>query len=88
MKRNRTASEDPTSAIHTTDTADGTRTRKSPKWSFARRKPKADDFIDVSMATVRQTVSGYTCGRVDVVVVVVWVWGIVEEEGPGVADRL
>ena len=27
------------------------------KWSFARRKPKAEDFIDVSMAKVRAVVS-------------------------------
>jgi hypothetical protein len=57
MKRKATASEDPTSAIQTTETAEGTRTRKSAKWSLARRKPKALDFIDVSMATVRHTVS-------------------------------
>ena len=35
-------------AIHTTDTAEGTRVRKaSEKWSLARRKPNALDFIDV-----------------------------------------
>ena len=44
---------EPTSAIQTTETADGTRTRNIPKWSLASRKPNADDFIDVSIATVR-----------------------------------
>ena len=57
-KRKATASDEPTSAIQTTETAAGTRTRKELKWSFARRKPKAELFIDVSMAMVRQVVSG------------------------------
>jgi len=62
MKRKATASEEPTSAIQTTETAAGTRTMKEAKWSLARRKPKADDFIDVSMATVRHVVSEYLSG--------------------------
>lgn len=57
MKRKATASDEPTSAIQTTETAAGTRTMNCAKCSFARRKPKADDFIEVSIATVRQTVS-------------------------------
>mmetsp|Transcript_77639 Transcript_77639/g.122523 ORF Transcript_77639/g.122523 Transcript_77639/m.122523 type:complete len:218 (+) Transcript_77639:298-951(+) len=44
-------------AIHTTLTALGTRTLKAPKCSEARRKPKALDFMAVSMATVRQVFS-------------------------------
>jgi hypothetical protein len=35
------------------------RTRKAEKWSLARRNPKALDFIDVSMAKVRQVCSSY-----------------------------
>ena len=57
MKRHATAIDEPVKAIQTTDTADGTRQAKSPKWSLARRKPKADDFMDVSMAIVRLVVS-------------------------------
>ena len=49
--------DDPVSAIQTTETADGTRAAKAPKWSLASRKPNADDFIDVSMAIVRDVVS-------------------------------
>ena len=49
---------EPTSAIHTTETAAGTRTRNWEKCSLASRKPKAELFIDVSMATVRHVVSG------------------------------
>mmetsp|Transcript_66946 Transcript_66946/g.81999 ORF Transcript_66946/g.81999 Transcript_66946/m.81999 type:complete len:218 (+) Transcript_66946:150-803(+) len=41
-------------AIHTTLTAEGTRTLKAPKCKEAKRKPKALDFIAVSIATVRQ----------------------------------
>ena len=86
-----TANTLPTMAIHTTLTADGTRTlnasdakliRKkhratmicshwlttrsyneastkpgAPKWSEASRKPNALDFMEVSMATVRQVLS-------------------------------
>ena len=37
--------------------AAGTRTRNWLKWSLARRKPKAEDFIEVSMATVRHVCS-------------------------------
>lgn len=47
-----TARVDPVTAIHTTDTAGGTRARKGAKWSLARRKPKAEDFMAVSMAMV------------------------------------
>ena len=45
--------EGPTRAIHTTDTAEGTRVRYWAKCNFASRKPKADDFIAVSIAMVR-----------------------------------
>ena len=48
-----TASVAPTRAIHTTDTAEGTRVRYWAKCNFASRKPKADDFIAVSIAMVR-----------------------------------
>ena len=37
--------------------ADGTRAANAPKWSFASKNPKAEDFIDVSMAIVRDDVS-------------------------------
>mmetsp|Transcript_24532 Transcript_24532/g.97353 ORF Transcript_24532/g.97353 Transcript_24532/m.97353 type:complete len:203 (-) Transcript_24532:598-1206(-) len=57
MKRHATASEEPTRAIHTTETADGTRAASAPKWSFASKKPNAEDFIEVSMAIVRHVVS-------------------------------
>ena len=56
-KRKATAMLEPTSAIHTTETALGTRTAGEPKWSFASRKPNADDFIAVSIAIVRALVS-------------------------------
>jgi hypothetical protein len=55
--RQMTAMVEPTTAIHTTDTAAGTRTMKSWKCSEASRKPNADDFIDVSMAVVRDVFS-------------------------------
>ena len=42
IARKATASEEPTRAIHTTETAAGTRTRKAEKWSLASRKPKAE----------------------------------------------
>jgi len=35
-----TPSVEPVTAIHTTDTADGTRVRKSAKCNLARRKPE------------------------------------------------
>ena len=57
MKRHATAMLDPVKAIQTTDTADGTRAANAPKWSFASKKPNADDFIEVSMAIVRDDVS-------------------------------
>merc|ERR1719456_1701009 len=57
--RKATAKLEPTRAIQTTETAEGTRTMNMPKWSFARRKPKAEDFIDVSIATVRHVFSEY-----------------------------
>mmetsp|Transcript_26465 Transcript_26465/g.63142 ORF Transcript_26465/g.63142 Transcript_26465/m.63142 type:complete len:218 (+) Transcript_26465:324-977(+) len=44
-------------AIQTTLTAEGTLTLKAPKCNEARRKPKAEDFIEVSMATVRHVLS-------------------------------
>ena len=52
-----TANMLPVKAIHTTLTADGTRAMYSPKCSLARRNPKADDFIDVSIAMVRDFTS-------------------------------
>mmetsp|Transcript_2982 Transcript_2982/g.7252 ORF Transcript_2982/g.7252 Transcript_2982/m.7252 type:complete len:247 (-) Transcript_2982:323-1063(-) len=52
-----TAMLDPMSAIQTTETAAGTRTRYSPKCRVASRTPKAELFIAVSMAVVRQTTS-------------------------------
>lgn len=51
------ANRDPVIAIQTTEIADGTLASKHPKWSFARRKPKADDFIEVSIAIVRAETS-------------------------------
>merc|ERR1712094_12923 len=57
MKRHATAIDEPVKAIQTTDTADGTRAANAPKWSFASKKPKADDFIEVSMAIVLLEVS-------------------------------
>jgi len=50
---------EPVSAIHTTETALGTRASYCPRWSLASRKPKADDFIEVSIAIVRHV----TCHR-------------------------
>lgn len=71
-----TAKVDPVTAIHTTETALGTRVSSEGKCSFAyhksrisetnlsvsisvltKRKPKAEDFIEVSIAIVRQVVS-------------------------------
>ena len=52
-----TARIDPVKAIHTTDTAEGTRAAYSPKCSLANKKPKALDFIEVSIAMVRQATS-------------------------------
>ena len=43
-------------AIQTTLTAAGTFTMGSWKWRVARRNPKAEDFIEVSMAVVRATI--------------------------------
>ena len=57
MKRHATAIEEPVSAIQTTDTADGTRAANAPKWSFANKNPKAELFIEVSMAIVLEEVS-------------------------------
>mgnify|MGYP001803066891 CR=1 FL=1 len=42
MKRQKTAMEEPITAIQTTETADGTRTKKSPKCIDASKKPKAE----------------------------------------------
>jgi hypothetical protein len=52
-----TANKLPVKAIHTTLTADGTRAMYSPKWSLAKRNPKADDFMEVSIAMVRDLTS-------------------------------
>merc|ERR1712167_531528 len=57
MKRHATAMLDPVSAIQTTDTAEGTRAAKAPKCNLASRKPKAELFIEVSMAIVLEDVS-------------------------------
>jgi hypothetical protein len=38
-----TPSVEPVTAIHTTDTADGTRVRKSAKCNLARRKPVVEE---------------------------------------------
>mmetsp|Transcript_48969 Transcript_48969/g.122724 ORF Transcript_48969/g.122724 Transcript_48969/m.122724 type:complete len:275 (-) Transcript_48969:570-1394(-) len=57
MNLQTTASVAPVTAIHTTDTAGGTRTAKSAKCSLARRKPNADDFMAVSIAMVRAATS-------------------------------
>ena len=57
MYRQTTANKDPVSAIQTTDTADGTRAANSPKCNFASKKPNADDFMEVSIAMVREEVS-------------------------------
>ena len=57
MKRHATAMLDPVKAIQTTDTAEGTRAANAPKWSFANKNPKAELFIEVSMAIVRDDVS-------------------------------
>ena len=57
MKRHATAMLDPVKAIQTTDTADGTLAAKAPKWSFASKNPKAELFIEVSIAIVRDDVS-------------------------------
>lgn len=42
-----TAKMEPVRAIQTTEMAEGTRAANCPKWSFARRKPKAEDFRSV-----------------------------------------
>lgn len=47
----------PVRAIQTTLTAEGTRAAYCPKWSLARRKPKAEDFMEVSMAMVLEATS-------------------------------
>lgn len=52
-----TAKIEPVRAIQKTLTAEGTRAAKSPKCSFANKNPKAEDFIDVSIAMVREEVS-------------------------------
>lgn len=57
MNRHTTARIAPTSAIHTTDTAEGTRAPTCLKCSFANRNPNALLFIAVSMAMVRLWVS-------------------------------
>merc|ERR1712167_410617 len=57
MKRHATAMLEPVSAIQTTDTAEGTRAAKAPKCNLARRKPKAELFMEVSMAIVLLEVS-------------------------------
>ena len=57
MKRHATAIDEPVKAIHTTDTAEGTRAANAPKWSLASKKPKAELFIEVSMAIVLEEVS-------------------------------
>ena len=57
MYRHTTASNEPVSAIQTTDTAEGTRAANSPKCNFANKKPNAEDFMEVSMAMVRDEVS-------------------------------
>lgn len=57
MYRQMIAIMEPVIAIHTTEMADGTRASNDPKWSFASRKPKADDFMEVSMAIVRDDTS-------------------------------
>ena len=49
--------DEPVSAIQTTDTAEGTRAANAPKCNLASRKPKAELFIEVSMAIVRDDVS-------------------------------
>ena len=59
MNRQITAMVLPNTAIQTTETAEGTRTRYSGKWRDASKKPKALDFIAVSIATVLQVVSLY-----------------------------
>lgn len=48
---------EPVIAIHTTEMAEGTLASKLPKCSLARRKPNADDFMEVSMAIVRELTS-------------------------------
>ena len=48
---------DPVNAIHTTLTADGTRAAYSPKCNLASKNPNADDFMEVSMAMVREATS-------------------------------
>lgn len=63
MNRQITAMVLPSTAIHTTETADGTRTRYSGKWRDASKKPKALDFIAVSIATVLHVVSPYLNAR-------------------------
>ena len=45
------------SKIFSTDTALGTLASYWPRCKEARRKPKAEDFIDVSMAMVRHDTS-------------------------------
>lgn len=57
MKRQITARVDPVTAIQTTLTAAGTRTKYSGKWSDASRNPNAEDFIAVSIAVVRAIIS-------------------------------
>ena len=52
-----TAKIDPVKAIHTTLTAAGTRAAYCPKCNLANRKPKAEDFMAVSMAMVRHATS-------------------------------
>lgn len=51
------ASMEPVIAIQTTEIAAGTLASNEPKCSFANRKPNADDFMDVSMAIVREDTS-------------------------------
>lgn len=57
MYRQMIAITDPVIAIHTTEIAAGTLASKDPKCSLAKRKPKAEDFMDVSIAIVRDDTS-------------------------------
>ena len=63
MNRQITAMVLPSTAIHATETADGTNSaRYSGKWTSSK-KPKALDFIAVSIATVLHVVSPYLNAR-------------------------
>ena len=52
MKRHATAIEEPVKAIQTTDTAGRHRGGEGAKCNLASRKPKAELFIEVSIAIV------------------------------------